>query len=1209
MKNNFFIFSLLKLLLLLILLFESCLNYCNNREEPIYLTSDELCTMKYCSEQEFEDNICVKSNTIIKTQWLNNIIKFGEENGRFTKIAKYSNGDLVAFSALQPGSTERYFYGLKNNGRPLFTDNGQETPFMILNIEYENNQYFDRISKYNEGEILSIKTAENKEYIINVEKGYIYTELYDFQNKFIHKKQTHRIFSNQLIVGVRTPLFNLKDSNYFIYGGLIVTENNYDIYNTDTQKKLCLFKLIVNNIETGDISVETIENQLIGGGNIVSAFETTAKKIVLFYMETSTGSIYKIICYKKDSFSSNYSFFFTSITSNIINGNLFLKCLHYDKETGIFIYYKKIESEGPFPIITFQEMKNDKIEKTNNVEDIALNQYIFDNSYFLNDIILVSKELMVFSSVSINKDILYIVKIDIFTDDNNQIKFKIRYYVIRSFGLYNYKFYMDLKLNTFKESIVLASSYCEQETCVYSDTSNNIHFSSLIFFSYPNSQDRNDNIVEEIFEQNNLPFILNLSKYVSIDNNIFGLIYSKIIIENIDNCNTIKLISSITNLEISSSYYELKNDEFINITFENYDFFNCTIAYFYEATEPDYETYENYPEKIDVTYGNYSEEYFYNKTKKYPGKLSYYNLYLNDTLTDECDDNCILCYDNSEKNCIVCKYNYSIETETDINGIKGKVCLNQENKETEKVTEMQTELLTEKYTELPTESGTEASTESPTEIPTEAPTEVPTETISEKSSDEITNAITNEITDEMTEKSTEKPTVNPTDKSTEKIECSNDEIITSHCSNGKVKSDQFSDLNKQIEEKFLNEYKIDGEKKIIVTENVIFQIEKYDEQSEEDNYSSVYLGKCETALKIANKIDLDESLIIYKTDIKSDDLSTTYVQYKIYHPDTLEPLDCSTVCSKDKISISVPVNLDDNTKSLIKNANNGGYDLFNSNDSFYNDICATYTTENGTDMGLNDRKNAIKETGGNLNYCQVGCQMDYFNYTNQKVKCNCDVVETKNVTNFDDIEFTELILLNLVEGLKTSNYLVMKCFQLLLDFDLLKKNIGFIFMMIIFILFLIFFCVFLIKGRNKIDYYIQAVLKNKYNYINNRKSLKNHGKNDSSLKLGLNLGSKEQLKIKKNEKCQRKINKDKTDKKPNKEKEKKKKNNSPIKNNNNENKSNKNNDNNKIKNKNMRNSQYNNNPIRNTSSIKYLVKSKDNINKNESSNLNNTILI
>ena len=36
-----------------------------------------------------------------------------------------------------------------------------------------------------------------------------------------------------------------------------------------------------------------------------------------------------------------------------------------------------------------------------------------------------------------------------------------------------------------------------------------------------------------------------------------------------------------------------------------------------------------------------------------------------------------------------------------------------------------------------------------------------------------------------------------------------------------------------------------------------------------------------------------------------------------------------------------------------------GYDLFNENDSFYTDICSTFTSENGTDMTLADRKKEI----------------------------------------------------------------------------------------------------------------------------------------------------------------------------------------------------------------------------------------------------------
>jgi hypothetical protein len=203
----------------------------------------------------------------------------------------------------------------------------------------------------------------------------------------------------------------------------------------------------------------------------------------------------------------------------------------------------------------------------------------------------------------------------------------------------------------------------------------------------------------------------------------------------------------------------------------------------------------------------------------------------------------------------------------------------------------------------------------------------------------------------------------------------------------------------------------------------------------------------------------------------------------------------STICSKNTISISVPVNLNNNTKILCENLINSGYNCFDTNDSFYNDICATYTTENGTDISLNDRKKVVEEKGGSLNLCQEGCSIEYFNYTSQKAKCNCNIKDEKKINNLNDIVFSKDLFL---EGLKSSNYLVMKCYKLLLDFDLVKKNIGFIFMMAIFIAIVILFFIYIIKGRKKIDYYIQTVLTNKSIYIENRKKMKKQNANNNA---------------------------------------------------------------------------------------------------------------
>ena len=121
-------------------------------------------------------------------------------------------------------------------------------------------------------------------------------------------------------------------------------------------------------------------------------------------------------------------------------------------------------------------------------------------------------------------------------------KVKIRYYILRTFELYHYKFYLDLRLNTYKNFIAFTSSYCNQTEC----EEDNTHYSSLIIFNYPNSIDYSKNLVDELFEKNeiieNLVFNLSLQDYVFIDNNIFGYIYSKIIIKTIENCDKIHLI-------------------------------------------------------------------------------------------------------------------------------------------------------------------------------------------------------------------------------------------------------------------------------------------------------------------------------------------------------------------------------------------------------------------------------------------------------------------------------------------------------------------------------------------------------------------------------------------------------------------------------------------------------------------------------------------
>ena len=329
MKINFFILST-KLIYIFILI-DSYLNECNDRSKPILLLPNNICVMKYCTEKDFEDKTCIKSNNIIKTQWLNNIIKFGEENSRFSKIVKYSNNDLIAFSALYPGSKSRYFYGLKENGRPLFIENNKETPYLSLDLEIDNAFFDMNFLAYYEGEILAVKIGD-EEYIINIGNGFKFTELYDFKNKKVFKKQNSFIFSPIILSNIRGPLFNLKDSKSFLYGGF------FKSYIPQSNPNLYLYKLFLNSkdsFEIDNIKELTIQTGSTAYGNMVSCYETYEPKIVCFYILSPPENKYNIISISKD-YSTKINLF---IISNVIDENIFFKCIHYEKEDGIFIYY------------------------------------------------------------------------------------------------------------------------------------------------------------------------------------------------------------------------------------------------------------------------------------------------------------------------------------------------------------------------------------------------------------------------------------------------------------------------------------------------------------------------------------------------------------------------------------------------------------------------------------------------------------------------------------------------------------------------------------------------------------------------------------------------------------------------------------------------------------------------------------------------------
>ena len=100
------------------------------------------------------------------------------------------------------------------------------------------------------------------------------------------------------------------------------------------------------------------------------------------------------------------------------------------------------------------------------------------------------------------------------------------------------------------------------------------------------------------------------------------------------------------------------------------------------------------------------------------------------------------------------------------------------------------------------------------------------------------------------------------------------------------------------------------------------------------------------------------------------------------------------------IEISIPANFENSGIDLNKlnKTLDSGYDIFNIDSEFFNDVCSTFSSENGTDIILKDRQ---KDYYQNVTLCQEGCVYNGFDRTKNKINCNCN--NNKNNPNNKNI--------------------------------------------------------------------------------------------------------------------------------------------------------------------------------------------------------------
>jgi len=276
-------------------------------------------------------------------------------------------------------------------------------------------------------------------------------------------------------------------------------------------------------------------------------------------------------------------------------------------------------------------------------------------------------------------------------------------------------------------------------------------------------------------------------------------------------------------------------------------------------------------------------------------------------------------------------------------------------------------------------------------------------------------------------------------------------------------------------ELFTDEYKNKSlnmnEDKIIKGEGVTFQITTTERQKNNpyNLISSIDLGECEEILKKIYKIN--EPLIILKVDIRRDEIISTQVEYQVFNPINLDRLNLS-LCNNIKINIYTPVELDEEKYKLVKLLNEQGYDLFDSSNSFYTDICSPFSSFNNTDVLLRDRKKDFYIS--NISLCEDNCQYKEFDINTLKANCKCEI---KTEVNSGKAKFSpNIIIENFYKFEKYSNIIIMKCYKLAFNLDKLKKNYGSFFMITLGCLFLFTMTIIFLILNKKINVIINSII-------------------------------------------------------------------------------------------------------------------------------------
>ena len=636
-------------------------NYECPREYPLLVNGKKECSIEPYNST---DNNHIISNEIIKTQWLNKIIQIGEEQCWYIKADFSSNGDLIMETNKYDKiniDINRYFYGIKSNGRPLFYNysNGKFEEQKTLKANTTNYKFESQIIK------IKLENDDEKDYYLTCSFSDFSIEIIDFYNNKIEGTLGHIFFGVYDWSSKKFSILELKKEKkvYLFCFIALIEQKRYIIL-----QKYKFFKPNISEEKSYERIMSTSLNYpeyAAAKSNTISCIEFPTLNIIqCFYI--NIDKYYVVSLFNEGSLEL--------IQTNIIDKNpLNLKD---DKDWGSFfqnIYLQEnvsvlgyiLDPESDLIYVQIKIIDKREMYYFENYfllnEKIIINKekkYSFNNFYYISELKTINENKFCLITTSKNKYEIYIIVFDFYAFHNTCLIIRHYHIPLRLYNLREFQYILIVNFNQF-----LGLVYTSQKSAFYPA----IQYFSL--FSYINSRDS-----DLITLQENT--ILQLKDYINeenIENNIFGVfLYGIKIIKLPKNIGIYYYSQKKNNIICENDI--LDPDDIINFVYDYENLKHGDSIYTIEIAgvvyEPEYSDFNKYPEYIEY-YGKKTQESFY-KQNFFVGKTGYYNFSISSNLTgtnkNSCKNNCKVCYNTF---CVKCLNNYYLKEDEN-------TCINKE---------------------------------------------------------------------------------------------------------------------------------------------------------------------------------------------------------------------------------------------------------------------------------------------------------------------------------------------------------------------------------------------------------------------------------------------------------------------------------------------------------------------------------------------------